>query len=386
MKHSTPEITKEEIHAFVEELRLDLGKVSTRFVEDAILGITRSQSVRLTDISRALQEKISLHATHKRLCRNLADPGIGVAVNARLLELGANRIKKDSLLFLCPTRLRKKYAKRMEYMGGTENDQIDSAVTECKLWEVIGCDTESEKITPLTQTVWSDNDFGVSETDGILKLVDRALEGTQERGLLLADSWCDRPELLNAWTMDAGRRYLVRQHSDSLLMHNNTLRSVRELSELCDTPYGKTMFKYVDQSELDIFIHFGFLPVRLPECSQYPLRLLVIKGMGKDWAILTTESLRWNREVLFSMVQTYLKIYQIARDSRSIMQQFDFGDIRVLSYARLKNLLSMLMAASYLTAVKQDLTLNDRTVQFDRRDSSAPLPLPGHLAHSVKSR
>jgi hypothetical protein len=46
------------------------------FVEEAVFGISASGSVRLTDIGRALEEKIPLHATHKRLSSNLADESL----------------------------------------------------------------------------------------------------------------------------------------------------------------------------------------------------------------------------------------------------------------------------------------------------------------------
>ncbi len=40
-----------------------MGAVASRFTEEIIFGICSSGSVRLTEIGRALEEKISLHAT-----------------------------------------------------------------------------------------------------------------------------------------------------------------------------------------------------------------------------------------------------------------------------------------------------------------------------------
>lgn len=42
----------------------------------------------MTEIGRALEEKIPLHATHKRLSRNLTNEDIEEAIGAKVLEMG----------------------------------------------------------------------------------------------------------------------------------------------------------------------------------------------------------------------------------------------------------------------------------------------------------
>ena len=65
-----------------------MGKVSARFIEETIFGLSARGSVRLTEIARSLEEDVELHATHKRLSRNLTDKSIGSAVELvfRLVE------------------------------------------------------------------------------------------------------------------------------------------------------------------------------------------------------------------------------------------------------------------------------------------------------------
>jgi hypothetical protein len=55
------------------ELGHNLGRVGNKFVSSMLLGIHRTRSVNLTNIARGLNEGIRLHATHKRLSRNLDD-------------------------------------------------------------------------------------------------------------------------------------------------------------------------------------------------------------------------------------------------------------------------------------------------------------------------
>ena len=57
-----------------DELGGDLGRVGYKFVRDMLVGMQRTRSVNLTDIAKSLNEDIRLHATHKRLSRNLDNP------------------------------------------------------------------------------------------------------------------------------------------------------------------------------------------------------------------------------------------------------------------------------------------------------------------------
>ena len=41
-------------------------------MKDMLVGIHQSRSVNLTEVARSLKEEIELHASHKRLSRNLA--------------------------------------------------------------------------------------------------------------------------------------------------------------------------------------------------------------------------------------------------------------------------------------------------------------------------
>jgi len=60
---------REQIIKFSGALSSGLPKTARRFVLEMIYGIQARQSVRLTEIGRALEEKIALRKTEYRLCR-----------------------------------------------------------------------------------------------------------------------------------------------------------------------------------------------------------------------------------------------------------------------------------------------------------------------------
>jgi len=135
-------------------------------------------------------------------------------------------------------------------------------------------------------------------------------------------------------------------------MYKRKSRSGLELADLCKTPYATTILREDEGKEKAYSIHFGFLPVRLPECPDRPLWLVVVKGLGKKpLMILTTEPMRRNRKALWWVIDAFLTRWRVEDTIRFIKQSYDLEDIRVLTYQRLKNMAVLVLAASYFAAV-----------------------------------
>ena len=353
MIHQIGRKLRQQIHYFSGELCNGMGAVASRFIEEVVFGICSSGSVRLTEIGRALEEEIPLHATHKRLSRNLADENIEHNIGKKILGFGSKRIREKTLLIVDPSDVQKKYAKKMQYLAnvrdGSEN-KIGNGYSTC---EVVGCEVGSNEITPLAQELWSPKapDY-ISDNDKILSLVHRVRQSTGGKGIIVYDRGGDRRRMLVPWTQDNTCRYLIRQRGDRHLLYKRRTKSVLELATLCRTPYASTIIREKEGEEKTYFIGFGFLPVRLPECPERSLWLVVIKGFEKrPLMILTTETMRRNRKVIWWAVEAYLTRWKVEDTIRFIKQSYDFEDIRVLTYNRLKNMVSLVLAASYFTAV-----------------------------------
>jgi len=108
---------KGQIGQFSGKLSEGLPKVAGRFVEEMLYGILCRQSVRVSEIGRALNQRIRLIKTVNRLCRQLGRCGLEERVTENLMEQAAPRIEKDTLLIVDPSDLSKKYAKKMEYVA-----------------------------------------------------------------------------------------------------------------------------------------------------------------------------------------------------------------------------------------------------------------------------
>src|SRR4030042_3789911 len=108
---------REQIIKLSGVLSSGLPKTARRFVLEMIYGIQARQSVRLTEIGRALGEKIAIRKTEYRLCRQLERAELWDRVTDSLCRLAAPQIKETTLLVLDISDISKKYAKKMEYLG-----------------------------------------------------------------------------------------------------------------------------------------------------------------------------------------------------------------------------------------------------------------------------
>ena len=110
-----------------------LGVVPARFVKEMIVGIHRAQSLHLTDIARSLGEDVELHATIKRLSRNLTKTGLTEIISTALLERAAREVTEDMILVVSCYDLPKRFANRMEYARGSAAASHDDGYYVCDI-------------------------------------------------------------------------------------------------------------------------------------------------------------------------------------------------------------------------------------------------------------
>lgn len=370
---------------YVQDMfREDLGKVRSRFVAETIFGMDISGSVRLTKIARALEEDVPLHATAKRLSRNLATEKLDKVVGDKVLELGAEAIEQDSLLVVATSQLRKKYAKSMEFIENLgpqtkkTNGDEQTFSTGYSLYAVLGCDPGSNSITPLAQVLWSRNvPDAPSKAEQIHSLVDRVRRATGGRGVV---SWqCsghDR-DLLIPWTADPDCRYSAQLEGEfGQLIYKKKTMSLQELMRLRVRRYSysvvidKVIEDGVEQSD---FVRFGFLPVRLPECPDRPLWLVFADSPKYKLyrAVLTTESMRPNRRVVQWVIEADHAASTAQQTLRLHWQSVDLDDVRIMGYRRLQNMAALILLQSYYAAKSAPESIRSKSrLQFKSGDGA----------------
>jgi hypothetical protein len=107
----------------------NLSKAKQRLVREMLYGIQAGKDIKLSCITRALNEPIPLLKTEDRLSRNLDDCDFTDIINNEMVRLGSRKVLDDMVIAIDPGDIRKKYASRMEYLckvhDGSEHEVGD---------------------------------------------------------------------------------------------------------------------------------------------------------------------------------------------------------------------------------------------------------------------
>lgn len=372
MVHQLGYKLREQIHKFSGKLCHGFGKVAARFVEEMIYGIQARGSVRLSEVARALDEKTTLKKVVERLSRNLGERHLADRLSEAVLEEGSSHIKQDTLLIVDPSDLRKKYARKMEYLAKVRDGSEKVIGWGYWLNVIVGAEIGGSEIVPLVYDLYSSeaSDF-VSENRQILEASRRLSRATDGRGIFVLDRGGDRRFLYQEYVGTGAYRFIIRQRGDRDVLYRRGKVRMLELAERCSLPYRETVVKEKDGREVVYPLKFGFVPVYLPEHPKKKLYLVVVKGFGqKPLMLLTTEAMRRSKKTVWRIVQAYITRWRVEETIRFIKQSYDLEDVRVLTYRRLKNMSALVLAAAFFAAVHLGLKVKMEVLAIHVMDAA----------------
>jgi hypothetical protein len=194
----TAQKLREQMFKFSRELSTGLPKVACRFVAEMIFGIQARGSVRLTEVGRALGERISLKKTEERLSRQLGRRGLDREIQRRLIEQAAPRIEDDTLLVLDPSDVTKKYAVKMEHLARVRDGSQKELGLGYWTLNIVGANTKGTKIVPIYGRLFSHAVGGHrSENEEIREAIGEVSDGVRKRGIWVMDRGGDRGYLFD---------------------------------------------------------------------------------------------------------------------------------------------------------------------------------------------
>jgi hypothetical protein len=358
----TAQKLREQIVRFSGELSAGLPKVRRRFVAEMIFGIQARGSVRLTEVGRALAEKISLKKTEERLSRQLGRTNLDREIQRRLIEHAAPRIEDDTLLVLDLSDVTKKYAEKMEYLARVRDGSEKELGWGYWTLNIVGANTKGTKIVPLYGRLFSQAVAGHrSENEEIREAVREVAEGVRKRGIWVMDRGGDRDYLFN-YLLHSKLRFLVRVRGDRGLRTAQGIEPAVDLARGCPVLFYETVVKEEAGQERLVRLACGMRKVRLPGRGE-ELILVVVKGFGEEpLMILTNLPVRRSRKSIWHVITSYITRWRIEDVIRFIKQSYRLEDIRCLTYRRLQALMVLVMAAAYFAAVYLGLRMKLRVL------------------------
>lgn len=328
-------------------------KPKQRLLKEMLYGIQASKDVKLSNIARTLKEKQSLIKTEDRLSRNLDDEEFTDVINNEICRLASPKVTDDMVIAIDPGDIRKKYAKRMEFLGkvydGSENE-VGNGYPLCK---AVAADIESKKVIPLYCEAYSHLAYDIkSENDQILKMIDTIFKHIGDRGIHAIDRGGDRGVIYEKYLLRQRPIKFVIRLRDRDLIRKGKRKNCIKMAWRLSTPYETILIVYEDGKEKKRKIQYNAVEVKLPSYDN-KLYFIVVKGFGQKPMVLLTSchvNIR-SKESIWRIVEYYLTRWKCDESYRYIKQSYNLEDIRVRSYKSIRNIVVLVLAVAYFAAV-----------------------------------
>lgn len=342
---------REQIRRFSGIFYPHFSKPEAGFIEEMVYGICAAKDVKLSEISRELNEGIELKETEERLSRHLGKEGLGEEVSRIIMREAAWDVGQETLIVVDMTDVKKSYAQSMEYLGWVRDGSSGELGKGYWMLVVLACEVSGRTVIPLHQRLWSAEapDF-VSENEQVMGAIEMVSEATEGRGIYVMDRGCDRGNLFK-YLLERKLRFIVRLKGDRLLVYKGRKVPALALAHRCRMVYADQIVKEEEKGEKVYQVGYGFCSVRLPG-EKEALTLVVIRGFGEDPVMLLTNvEVSGSRKSVWFVVRAYLQRWLVEDVIRFLKQSYRLEDMRVMKYVRLKNLISLVLAAAYFSAV-----------------------------------
>ncbi len=359
---------KTQIAKFSGIISKGFPKVKQRLIKEMLYGIQATKDVKLSNISRSLNEKIDLIKTEDRLSRNLDDMDFTEVINNEICGLGSKKVGEDMVIALDPGEIRKKSAKKMEFLCGIHDGSEHEIGDGYWLCKVVAADIEHKEVIPLYCEGYSQNaDDFKSENTQILKAIDRVSKYIGKKGIWAIDRGGDRDVIIERFLNKAApKRFVIRLSKRRNLIRRGKERNCYEIAKRLSTPYKTIIIKYEDGKEKVKSVYYNAVEVKLPQREE-KLFLVVVKGFGEEPMMLLTR-VKVNtriKESIWRIVEIYLTRWKCDESFRYIKQCYNLEDIRVRSYTSIRNIIVLVLAVSYFAAVYLGQSLK-LTLLFER--------------------
>jgi len=189
----TVAVIKGQLAKFSGIIAKGLSKPKRKFIKEMLYGIQASKDIKLSCISRSLNEELSLIKTENRLSRNLDDQDLTQEMNREICRLGSTKVLDDMVIAIDPGDIRKRHASKMEYLTKIHDGSEHEIGDGYWLAKAVAADIEHKKVIPLYLEAYSQeaHDFK-SENDQLFKVIDTVGTSIGAKGIYAIDRGGDR--------------------------------------------------------------------------------------------------------------------------------------------------------------------------------------------------
>jgi hypothetical protein len=342
---------KSQITHFGHKISCGYKKPARKFIVQMLYGIQASKDVKLSNISRSLNEEIPLIKTEGRLSRNIGKEDLTAMMNRRVIADGAGKIQRDTVIAIDISDIDKPYAQKMENLtlvrDGSSGERKSSGYW---LLSILGADVEGEDLIPLYGELYSQEAGSFkSENRQILDAMDTVRDKTGTKGIWAIDRGGDRAVLLKGF-LTRGVRFVVRMVGNRMVIHDGGKERMAKVVRECSCPDQREVIIEKNGETKKKVIWIGHVEVGVPFHKE-PLFLVVVRGYSeKPLMLLTNVDVEAVGTV--RILEIYLTRWKCEESYRFIKQAYHLEDVRVLSYTALRNMVVLVQAVFYFVSVE----------------------------------
>lgn len=337
---------KRKIIRFSEKLCEGLSRPQFKFVSQMIYGMMCAQSCHLSEIARALNEKIKLKKTISRLSCNLS----GFSEGTKLLENYIKKVKScitdRTILIIDDGDITKPCSTKMEALGKVRDGSTGEIGIGYHMLDVTALTPEQKAPIGVYSRIFSASEKGfVSATEETLKTL-KFLGNHFKKTVIRA---FDRGFDTNAFyehLIDNQEKFIIRAKKNRDVKYKD--KTINILS-LANRFKGKYSLKFRKKNGFEADCKITIVPIKLYCRPKEDLNLVVCYGFGKTPMMLITNLKSNDNRLAVAVTKVYLMRWRIEEFHGFKKQQFEFEDFRVRSLNSIRNLdLLLTIAIGYI--------------------------------------
>jgi hypothetical protein len=344
-------IVKAGILRFCKKLCKGLGRPAEKLVTNILYGVSASNSCRLTEIARALDEGITIKKTVDRLSRGLQQFEGHAVLQENYLKQVEPYIDDTTVYPIDESDLAKPYSTAMEALHDVHDGSTNKIVPGYMTLEITALAHKTKTPLPIYERVFSAAEPGFkSQDDEILKGLKFLSERFGHGGIRVMDRGYDANVYMR-YFIRQNEKFIIRIKKNRTIHHKGQSINVEKLARRYK---GKCALKCTVNGET-VHCKVTEIPIHLPEFGKYQLYLAVVYGFGKDPMYLLSNCRSSDSGLCTAIVKMYLLRWRIEDHFRFKKCQYNFEDFRVRKLNAIRTLHQLVtLLAGYLALLSQE--------------------------------
>ncbi len=332
---------KREIEKFSKKVTNNTDKVTSKFVIDMQYGLSKGKSCLISEISRALDEKINLKNTIERLCDNLArltDNQKNIIKNNYYKEIN-KYFSEEPVAIFDDSDISKRYGKKFEDLdrvvdASSSNKETVNGYHVCEA--VILGKNEKQPFSVYSEIYSCKSKDFVSMNNYTIESIDTVIKVLNKKWNMVFDRGYDDNKIIDY--VDKAKNYFVIRINDK----RNFLFKKKNAYQEALKRKGKVKMELWFESEKKE-VSLSHTRVTLPY-NKKDYELVFVYGLSEErpLILLTNRSIH-SKEDVIKVVRLYFYRWRVEEYFRSKKQEYDFENMRVRTLKAMNNLNLMLM-------------------------------------------